>query len=157
MDQRHQAYTLYYRNAYILVFFCVFVFFLVCFFFSLLRCILKSSVLRVGVKTLHYAIQYINPGEKKLTHCELSILFLQKGIVYCRVFQTFCCSCRETFNKCFRCSWVPVQWHKCLFCYNQIESWLWTSSQETSVSFGEPLAANRGTLRFRGTPVEKYW
>jgi len=103
------------------------------------------------VKTLHNTIQYSNPGEKKLTHCELSILFRQTGKVCCRVFQSLCCSCRGTFNKCLRCSWVPVQWHNCLFCYNQIESWLWTSSWETSVSFGDPLVVTRGTLRLKNT------
>jgi len=45
MHQRHQAYTLYYRNVYILVFLRVFVLL----FFSLLRYMLKSNVLRVGV------------------------------------------------------------------------------------------------------------
>jgi len=47
MHWRQQAYTLYYRNVYILVFFRVFL-------FTAIH--IKSSALHVGVKTLHNTI-----------------------------------------------------------------------------------------------------
>jgi len=43
------------------------------------------------------------------------------------------------------------------YCYNRIELWLRISSQEFQSGSVQPLAATRGTLRFRGTPVEKHW
>ena len=47
----------------------------------------------------------------------------------------------------------PVkQW----YCHNCIELWLRISSQTIWSVSAEPLAAIRWTLRFRGTPVEKY-
>jgi len=56
-------------------------------------------------------------------------------------FSTCCCS--GTFRKCLRCSRNPMQWSKCLYCYNHIELWLRISSQASSVCF-------------RGTPVGKH-
>jgi len=67
---------------------------------------------------------------------------------HCNVFQPSCCS--GTFRKCLCCSWNPMRWSKCLYCYNRTELWLRISSLAISVCFG-PLAATRGT------PVEKHW
>ena len=47
-------------------------------------------------------------------------------------------------SKCLRCSWNPMQWSKCLYCYSSIELWLRISSQAISVCFG-------------GTPVIHSW
>ena len=62
--------------------------------------------------------------------------------MYTTVFQPFCC--KGTFWECLRCSWNPMQWSKCLYCYTRIELLLWTSSQANSVCFS-------------GTPVSHLW
>jgi len=41
------------------------------------------------------------------------------------------------------------------YCYNRIELWLRFSSEAISLCSAEPLAF-RGTLGFRGIPVEKH-
>jgi len=53
--------------------------------------------------------------------------------IYCSIFQHICCN--GTFRKCLRCSWNPLQWSKCLYCYNRINVWLRISSQAISVCF----------------------
>jgi len=75
---------------------------------------------------------------------------------YSSVFQPFCCS--ETFRKCLRCSWNPMQWSKCLYCYNRIELWSQISSQAISVCFGgTPGNHSHKPMGFRGTQVETHW
>jgi len=74
-------------------------------------------------------------------HCSISIAYIS-------VFQPFCCS--GTFRKCLRCSWNPMQWSKCLYCYKQNCSCEFFPRQIRSVSAG-PLAATRGI------PIEKHW
>ena len=50
------------------------------------------------------------------------------------VFQPFCCN--RTFRKGLHCSWNPVEWSRCLYCYNHTELWLRISSQASSVCSG---------------------
>ena len=49
-------------------------------------------------------------------------------------FSTF--SLQRNLRRCLRCSWNPMQWYKCLYCYNGIELWSQISSQAISVCFG---------------------
>jgi len=51
-------------------------------------------------------------------------------------FYLFAVAYSGTFRKCSRCSWNPMQWSKCFYCYNCIELWLRISSQANSVCFG---------------------
>ena len=58
----------------------------------------------------------------------------------------------EPSAKCLRCSWNPMQWSKCRYCYNRIELWLWISSQAISVCFGGTSGSHS-----RNPEVEKRW
>jgi len=66
-------------------------------------------------------------------------------LVYCSVFQPFCCS--GTFCKHMRSLWNPVQLPKCLYCHNRIKLWLWILAQTNSP--WQPLALPWGSAEPR--------
>jgi len=71
------------------------------------------------------------------------------AIDYVIVFQPF--RCNGTYRKCLRCSWNPMQWSRCLYCYNWIELWLGMSPRQFRSVSAEPQAATPGTA------VGKHW
>jgi len=64
------------------------------------------------------------------------------GMSFFGVFQPFCC--RGTLQKFVRCSWILMQWCKCLYWCNRREMWVRISSEAISVSFVGSHSQNPG-------------
>jgi len=63
---------------------------------------------------------------------------------------------KQWINRCFNIIYSGKDTVKQGYCYNYIEMWLEFSTLQFRSVSAKPPVATRGTLRFRGTPVEKH-